>query len=136
MRLMPFHTTASLKLINKPSRIGRTQVAQQLSFVRGMNALDGLELEDDPIIDDQVGDEFADDLALVVRREADLPPKRNVAIRELFGECTFVVRLQLPRPEVAVHLDHAPTLEQYLDRSGLSTALRACTRLRTPFAHP
>ena len=82
------------------------QVRQRLRHVNGGERLDRLELDEEPLFDDQVGlIGRSDHHVSIEHRDRNLAAKAKPAVAELFGKAQLVHRLDEPRANLAMNLD-------------------------------
>ena len=85
---------------------GESQVGKQLGLMHGQYFLHGLDLDHDCIVDEQVETiSRLDPYALVLDRDLNLGPERDLPKAELDNQASFVCRLQQARPERTMDLD-------------------------------
>jgi len=87
------------------AKTSRTQVGQHLLPVRGHDLRDDLELDHDLILDDDIGVERTDELALVRGLHRHLAIKLETAHAELLAQRALVHGLELAGSDVFVDLD-------------------------------
>lgn len=85
---------------------GEVQVGEELRLVRRMNLLDGLDLHDGRVVDDEVDPEVPLELpAPVGGLDGDLRVRGNAAMREFVHEGLLVERFEQPGAKVPVDRD-------------------------------
>src|SRR5258706_12192257 len=97
----------TLKFMRMASRRWAALRYDSTCAVHALQALDGLQLEDDRVLDDQVRVEIADAIALEEHRHRHLRAKGDRASPQLAFHRTLIDRLELPRADVFVDFDRS-----------------------------
>ena len=83
----------------------RFEIRAYLDPVNWCQRLDGLELDDDTIGNQQVEATFADSVPLVLDVHRNLPPKLDISQSELHAQSVLIDRLQESRTKNPMDLD-------------------------------
>ena len=106
IRRTPRRRTSTLKLIRRPRRHpGRFEIRAYLDPVNRCQRLDGLELDDNTIGNQQVEATFTDSVPLVLDFHRNLPPKLDLSQSELHAQSVLIDRLQESRAKNPMDLD-------------------------------
>lgn len=81
------------------------EIREDLFSVRESQALDALQLNQDQILDDEIGAEAnVEAHVLIAKRDSDLPLDSQAALNELVAKDGLVDRLKEPRPKMTMDL--------------------------------
>lgn len=88
-------------------RVRGLEVVHELDFVRFADGFDGLELEDHPAIDDDVGEEGPDDGSVIEDVDGRFDDERPCRLMKFYRHGFLVDGFQEARTEGVVYLERA-----------------------------